>query len=531
MINFDRVPIIKGLEFYKNQNNTAFHMPGHKQNKKVFEELEFLKDNIYSYDVTEISGTDNLYEAEEMIKDAQILLAEAMGSWKSYMLVNGSTCGIYTMILGLLNQNDKVIVQRNCHKSVHTAIYLGKLSSVYVYPKVIKDFDIASTVDACDLAYIISENKDAKAVIITSPTYYGTCADIKEISKLCKDNNMLLLVDEAHGAHFNFSSLLPETAISLGADISVSSFHKTLPAFTQTAVLNLSNNFTKAQMEKIEYGLQMFQSSSPSYLFLASIDIARYLMQTKGEKLLKELKINIDKTKQVLSDIKEIKILDETYLENESYDFTRLVINTPVKGNILLEVLRNKYNIQVEMADFNNVVLIATVADTEEMYEKLVKALKEIFENIRYGNENIVKNNENANIDSCKNIDNDTSFSKGKKFDKTIIIDINSTNNFISKSEKNKISNSNRFMPKPKIVMNRHEAEELEKELVDIQDAVGRISAESLVPYPPGIPLVLAGEEITSEIISYIYDLKSYNLNLTKSLSSSEENKIYVILK
>ena len=195
---------------------------------------------------------------------------------------------------------------------------------------------------------------------------------------------MLLLVDEAHGAHFNFSSLLPETAISLGADIAVTSFHKTLPALTQTAVLNLSHNLSDAQIEKIESKLQMFQSSSPSYLFLASIDLARYLMETKGEMLIKELKANIDKVKEALSDIRGIKVLDETHLENESYDFTRLVVNTPLRGNYLAELLRSKYNIQVEMADFNNIVLIGTVADTSIMYENLVKALKDIFADSKY---------------------------------------------------------------------------------------------------------------------------------------------------
>ena len=304
---------------------------------------------------------------------------------------------------------------------------------------------------------------------------------------------MLLLVDEAHGAHFNFSSLLPETAISLGADIAVTSFHKTLPALTQTAVLNLSHSLSDAQIEKIESKLQMFQSSSPSYLFLASIDMARYLMETKGEMLIKELKANIDKVKEALSDIRGIRVLDETHLENESYDFTRLVVNTPLRGNYLAELLRSKYNIQVEMADFNNIVLIGTVADTSIMYENLVKALKDIFADSNY------EAQLNAHINEARK-------------------DRNSTN-----------LNRYRQIPKPKTILNWHEAEELERELVELDDSIGRISAESLVPYPPGVPLVLPGEEITSEIISYINAIKSDSLKLTKSLSSKEADKIYVI--
>ena len=304
---------------------------------------------------------------------------------------------------------------------------------------------------------------------------------------------MLLLVDEAHGAHFNFSSLLPETAISLGADIAVTSFHKTLPALTQTAVLNLSHNLSDVQIEKIESKLQMFQSSSPSYLFLASIDLARYLMETKGEMLIKELKANIDKVKEALSDIRGIKVLDETHLENESYDFTRLVVNTPLRGNYLAELLRSKYNIQVEMADFNNIVLIGTVADTSIMYENLVRALKDIFADSKY------EAQLNAHINEARE-------------------DRNSTN-----------LNSYMQIPKPKTILNWHEAEELERELVELDDSIGRVSAESLVPYPPGVPLVLPGEEITSEIITYINAIKSDSLKLTKSLSSKEADKIYVI--
>ena len=304
---------------------------------------------------------------------------------------------------------------------------------------------------------------------------------------------MLLLVDEAHGAHFNFSSLLPETAISLGADIAVTSFHKTLPALTQTAVLNLSHNLSDAQIEKIESKLQMFQSSSPSYLFLASIDLARYLMETKGEMLIKELKANIDKVKEALSDIRGIRVLDETHLENESYDFTRLVVNTPLRGNYLAELLRSKYNIQVEMADFNNIVLIGTVADTSIMYENLVKALKDIFADSNY------ETQLNNHINEARK-------------------DRNSTN-----------LNSYRQIPKPKTILNWHEAEELERELVELDKSIGRVSAESLVPYPPGVPLVLPGEEITSEIITYINAIKSDSLKLTKSLSSKEADKIYVI--
>lgn len=512
MINFDRVPIIKGLELYKSQNNSIFHMPGHKQNIANMPELEFLKHNLYRYDVTEVPGTDNLFQAEEIIGESLKLLAEAMGSSKSHMLVNGSTCGIYAMMLGLLNKKDKVIVQRNCHKSVHTAIYLGDLDCAYVYPKFIDEFNIPSTVDIFDLQRSIEENEDAKAVIITSPTYYGTCADIRSIAKLCKEKGMLLLVDEAHGAHFNFSRLLPDTAINLGADIAVSSFHKTLPACTQTAVLNLSSSLSINQIENIESKLEMFQSSSPSYILLASIDMARYIMQEKGEKLIESLKSNINYLKEALKDITDIKILDESYLDNERHDFTRLVINTPINGNDLSILLRDKYKIQVEMADFNNIVLIGTVSDIRVIYEKTVYALRDIFISSK-SNRSDKKTLKNAQLKALN-----SEQIKVVNTDKPII-----ENNILTSNKKLMI------MPKTKSILTWNQAEQHKRELIDILQGEGRIAAESLVPYPPGVPLVLPGEQITNEVIDYIQRLKTDNLKLTKSLSANEIDKVYVI--
>ena len=499
MIDFDKVPVIKGLKFYKEQNNTLFHMPGHKQNNDHMEELRYLQDNMLAFDVTEVEGTDNMFMPEDMIKDSLDLLAAAMKTRKSYFLVNGSTCGIYSMILGLIPKKSRIIVQRNCHKSVHAALYLGDIEPVYVYPEINERFSFASCISLESIKEAYMENPDIAAVMITSPTYYGTMADIASIADFCHKNDVLLLVDEAHGAHLGFSTKLPETAIELGAHASVTSFHKTLPALTQTAVLNLSDKMNERQIRKVSSQMEIFQTSSPSYLFMASIDIARYIMQEKGEQLVDDLLDNLSWFKDSLRDYPFIRILSKEDLSEESFDPTRLVINTPMPAGELSQLLRKKHDIQIEMSDFNNLVLICTVSDTREMYMKLSLSLRNIFSG--YSEE----------ISSSGSIDTDNK---------------DTVSNYRFRSLEGPDAELYfSEMPRPVIMMSQREAEMTESTEIPMEIAIGRICAETVTPYPPGIPLLLAGEKITPEKISYIKKLKQKNMRIIKSIS---ENKDFI---
>lgn len=479
MIDFDKIPIVSGLKSYKEKNMAVFHMPGHKQNKGLIEELEYIRENLYDFDITEIEGSDNLHSPEGIIKEGMELLAKSMKSKKSYYLVNGSTCGVYSMMLGLFNRGDKVIIQRNCHKSVYSALELGDLTAEYIYPKVIDNFGILSGIDYNDLKKIVEKNNDAKGLVITSPSYFGTCSDIEKISKLCKKNDILLLVDEAHGAHFSFSKMLPSSAISLGADVSVTSFHKTLPSLTQTAVLNVSKNLSDKQIAKIEEKMKIFQTTSPSYLFLASMDMARYIMDKDGERLIGNLVNMINDLKESLKDIKQIRFLEENDINEERIDSTRIVINTPVDGEKLSDILREKYQIQIEMSYSNNIVLIGSPLDSKEVYDRLKVALREIFSSFK---------------------DNDTTANKKIKL----------------------------YNIPPIVKLTQREIDFEETIDINLEASEGTICAETIVPYPPGVPIILPGEEISRELIDFIIKNNILEKNLIRS-SNLSSGKIRVI--
>jgi arginine/lysine/ornithine decarboxylase len=458
----NNIPILEGLLNYINEDITPFHMPGHKNNKKGFKELEIIKDNLYKIDKTEVPGLDNLHMPEEMILRAQVMAAKAYRARESYFLVNGSTSGIYSMILGVTKPGDKIIVQRNCHRSVYMACLLGGLETVYVTPEVLEDFNIAASISSDNITKILEDNPEAKAVVLTYPSYYGTCSDLEKISHEVHKRGMLLLVDEAHGAHLPFNNRLPKSAVECGADISVVSLHKTTPALTQTSILNINGDFNT---DGIRFMLRLFQSTSPSYAFMASIDAARYIMEENGEKLLDELLDNIKEFKNKIAGLSCYKVLDKLCIGNNSIhdiDETKLVIRSSIGGRKLEDILRRRYKIQVEMSDIYNITLICSVGDSKEDFDKLYSALDEI------SKEYVPINKEDV-----------------------------------------KILNTNY-----KIELNMKEAYYKPKKRIKLSEAEGKVSSEMAAPYPPGIPILLPGEIITREIIEHIELCKAYNIPL-----------------
>ncbi|WP_035377267.1 aminotransferase class I/II-fold pyridoxal phosphate-dependent enzyme [Fervidicella metallireducens] len=457
------MPIVEGLIDYINEDIIPFHMPGHKNNKRQFNELNVIRDNLYKMDNTEVPGLDNLHLPEEMILHSQKLAAQAYKAAKSYFLINGSTCGIYSMITGTTKPGDKIIVQRNCHRSVFMACFLGGLNCVYVNPRILDEFNIAVSVETSDLIKIMDENPDAKAIVITNPTFYGTCCNLEEIVKEAHRRKILVLVDEAHGAHFPFNDNLPKSAMECGADVSVVSMHKTTPALTQTALLNVSKG---VDTEGIEFMLKLYQSTSPSYILLASIDTARYIMQEKGRILTDELLVNINEFRDKMSSIEEYRLLGKEHIGVKGVsdvDITKIVISSNFGGKNLDNLLRQKYGIQVEMSDVNNITLICSVGDNKESFDLLYNALIDV-----------IKNKEKVN--------------KSIHFKKSI--------------------------PGYKIAINMREAYYTKKRRIRLCEASGMISGELVAPYPPGIPVLLPGEYITDEIINYIEFVKENNIPL-----------------
>lgn len=448
-----KLPLVEGVLNYVKENNASFCMPGHKNGRgflatDIGKELAGL---IINCDITEVDGLDNLHNAEGIIREAEDLLSQLYNSKKSHFLVNGSTSGNLIMIFSALQEGDKVIVDRNCHKSVYNGIILRKLNPIYVGSKLHKEFNLPLGMDMEELKGAIEQNGDAKAIILTYPNYYGIACDLKSIAFMAKENNMYLLVDSAHGAHYGIHERLPTSAVHLGADMVVMSCHKTLPSFTQTSYLHITNS---KLIDKAQFYFTIFNSTSPSYMLMASMDYARYYIESYGQESYGSL-INLsNKYKEKLKRLNYLRILEDKDLGiyECDLDITRYVINfkNNVSANLVLNYLR-KNRIQAEMSDLYNVVLIFSPFNTEEEFQRLY----EVLSTMPY-KEFLMKN---VPLISYKI---------------------------------------------PKAYMTPYESLEKDKKMIKIENSEGHICGESIVPYPPGVPILMAGELIDKEAINVL---------------------------
>ena len=449
------IPIYNSIKEYIQTNPVSFHMPGHKMGKGIPPEL---LERIAQLDLTEIPGTDNLHSPSGAIKEAQELAARAFGADKTYFLVNGSTCGIQAMIMTICRPGDKLIVARDCHKSVISGIMFAGAQPIYIKPLFDSSFGIPTVTSVSCVKKAIEENPDAVGVLITRPGYYGTCSDIQQLADIIHSYGKILAVDEAHGAHLKFCSRLPVCAMDAGADICVQSTHKTLPAFTQGAMLHVRSGLI--DMDKLEFNLNMLQTSSPSYIIMSYLDIAREIMEYQGESLLEGLLENIKWFKSLTGRPGNILFLTGSDIREGEIDDTRIVVNMRalgVTGFQAEKMLRQKHNIQVEMSDFHNIVCIATVADRKEDFEKLHLALAEL------------------TLD----------FREIPPLTDTHVKDLGI----------------------PLQSLEIKDVMRAEGIKIPLESAVGRTSKTMLTPYPPGIPLICPGEIISKEVVEYIYDI------------------------
>ncbi|KUK07839.1 MAG: Arginine/lysine/ornithine decarboxylase, partial [Caldanaerobacter subterraneus] len=267
-------PLYDALMEYVKKETVPFHMPGHKQGRVLPKEYI---ENLAKIDLTEVPGLDNLHNPDGPILEAEKLAAKAFGSKQAFFLVNGSTAGIYAAMYAVLNPTDKVLVMRNSHKSVYNGVVLTQSIPVYLLPEIDYENGIAMGIDVEKLEEVLQKERDVKAVVVTHPNYYGFCSDIEKIVDIVHKYGKILIVDEAHGAHFPFSNNLPKSSIKAGADIVVQSLHKTLTSFTQTSILHLNSD--RVDVDRLKYSLSLFQSTSPSYILMSSIDMAREYME------------------------------------------------------------------------------------------------------------------------------------------------------------------------------------------------------------------------------------------------------------
>lgn len=465
-------PINKGISDYKSKKRISFAMPGHKGIGASDGK------NIFKNDVTELDDTDNLLSPTSYIDESQKKLAEIYGTVSTHYLLGGSTCGIYAMIFLAAGEGDKIIVDRFCHKSVISAIILCGAEPIYILPEFNYQFGIPGGMKPSAVEEAVRACPEAKAVILTSPSYYGTVSDISSVSKIVHDADMLLLVDEAHGAHFHISDALPKSAVELGADMAVQSVHKTLGALSGGSLLHIATE--KIVGWRIEEVLTMFQTSSPSYGVLCIFEDAVFDSLNYGKKY-KALISQIDKSRA------EVNKLGKAYWCGEELcggcgifdvDKTRIVINfsrLQISGYAASEILREKYKIETEMADDNNVVCIATP-----------------FNAISH-----IKSLENAVISMTKNL----SAVSGKK--------------------------ALFSMPDSVAHLSPRGAYMSPCETIDMSEAEGRIVRRAVCKYPPGIPVLVPGEEITAAHIKYITDAVENGADVT----GIEKNYKITVLK
>ncbi len=441
------------------------HMPGHKRNTALAPYLKRLGADL---DITEIDGFDNLHMPCGIIYESMQQAAKLRNAKSAFYLVGGSTAGILASVSAVIEHGDKVIVARNCHKSVYNALELNDANTVFVMPKIDGKTGISGSIEPCDIEEAIKENPDAKLVILTSPTYEGVTSDVKGICKIAHRHNIPVLVDGAHGAHLGYSEdFLPDN-ISLGADISVESLHKTLPSLTQTAVCYVNSKFVGS--EKVADKLSVFQSSSPSYLLMASIDGCINLLDEKKEDLFLDWNERLCCFYEKCKELKNLKILENNG-QFFGLDKTKIVILTK-SGPWLSKSLRSM-GIECEMTSPGYVVAMTGMGDTKEMISYLATCLLKL--------------------------DRDA-----------------------EKWEENK--NFNLLLPKKKLAIT--EAKKKEQEWVEISDSLGRVSAGYVFAYPPGVPIIAPGEIISEEIQTLLLEYIKADRDILQNIP---ENKVKVV--
>ncbi len=457
----NETPLFTGLVEHAKKNPIQFHIPGHKKGAGIEPEFrQFIGENALSIDLINIGPLDDLHAPKGIIKKAQELAAEAFGADYTYFSVQGTSGAIMTMVMAVCGPGDKIIVPRNVHKSIMSAIVFSGAIPIFIHPEIDKELGISHgiTIDAVEKA--LEQNPDAKGVLVINPTYFGISADLKKIVEIAHSYNVPVLVDEAHGVHIHFHEDLPMSAMQAGADIAATSVHKLGGSMTQSSVLNVKKGLVSPQ--RVQSILSMLTTTSTSYLLLASLDVARKQLATKGHELIERTIQLANYTREKINEIDDIYCVGKEILGTKAtfdYDPTKLIIpvyKLGISGYDVENWLRNNYQIEVELSDLYNILCIITPGDTKEDVDTLVHALKELSTTVHKNNK---ISNEKSHI---------------------LLPDI------------------------PVLALTPRDAFYSETEVVDFNDSAGRIIAEFIMVYPPGIPIFIPGEIISEDNLTYI---------------------------
>ena len=464
-----RAPYFQALLDYVDAGVVPFHTPGHKQGIGLDPAFRaFVGDNIASIDLTPMPGIDDLLQPTESIKEAQQLAAEAYGAERSYFLINGSTSGNQCMMMTAVNPGDSVAVPRNSHKSLLGSLVMSGARPIYMQPEVDETLHMDHTVTPQTVEQTLEENPGVKAVYIVSPTYYGVAADLEAIEAIVHAHDKILMVDEAWGPHFHFHPALPISSTAAGADMCINSTHKMLSSFSQTAMLHQQGK--RVRVDRLEAVLKLFLSTSPNLPMVASLDVARRQMATEGAALLSKTIDLANDTRRRLNEIEGVYCFGEELqgrpgvFDLDPTKVTITVKNLGYTGYEASEILRRRYNVQVELADLFNVVALFTMGTTQVAADRLLLGVSELAREDR-------------------------------------AVDIFSPSGVLQRRMK---TGTYRLPKTPPMRMLPREAFLADTESVKFKTSAGRICAEVITPYPPGIPVISPGEEITKEIIDYL---------------------------
>ena len=469
-------PILEALNRYKSMRVLPFDVPGHKRGKGNPELTEFLGEKCLTIDVNSMKPLDNLCHPVSVIKDAEELAAKAFGAKHAFFMVNGTTSAVQAMVMSVCKKGEKIIMPRNVHRSAINTLILSGATPVYVNPGTNKEIGIPLGMSVKDVEKAILENRDAKAVLINNPTYYGICSNLKAITDLAHKYGMKVLVDEAHGTHFYFSDKLPMSAMEAGADMAAVSMHKTGGSLTQSSLLLINNDVNKGYVHQI---INLTQTTSASYLLLSSLDISRRNLALNGDKIVDRIIELAEYAREEVNKLGGYYAYSKELIDNDAvydFDITKLSICTlgiGLAGIEVYSILRDDYDIQIEFGDLGNILAIISVGDEDLAIERLVSSLYDVKR--LYAK------------DGAGMLDHE----------------------YIN----------------PEVVLTPQEAFYSEKESIPIEKSEGNICSEFVMCYPPGIPILAPGERITKEILEYIDYAKLKGCSLT----GTEDEKIEFI--
>lgn len=466
VLSQDRAPIYEALERFRRMRVVPFDVPGHKHGRGNPELVELLGEKCVGIDVNSMKPLDNLCHPISVIKDAEELAANAFGAAHAFLMVGGTTSAVQSMILSVCKRGDKIILPRNVHRSAINALVLCGAKPVYVNPEVDKELGISLGMKISQVRKAIEENPDAVAVFVNNPTYYGICSDLKSIVELAHENGMKVLADEAHGTHLYFGDNLPICAMKAGADMSSVSMHKSGGSLTQSSFLLINKGVNEGYIRQI---INLTQTTSGSYLLLSSLDISRRNLALRGREEFARVTEIADYAREEINKIGGYKAFGRELVNGESvfdFDVTKLSVHTldiGLAGIEVYDILRDEYDIQIEFGDLGNCLAYLSIGDRKQDVERLVSAFAEVKRRFRKGKAGML---------------------------------------------------TQEYIP-PKVIMTPQASFYADKVELPLDEAVGRVCTEFVMCYPPGIPILAPGEEITPDIISYIKYAKEKGCSMT----------------